>query len=143
MPSEENRPPLAPPAAGTDPGAGAGDFTGSWKEAFSVLISSKIGIFKAEAKEVAAVAIVKIVLLSVAAFFLLIAWMLVNAAVVGVIAQNTPWEWYHALFGLAGGHCLVALVLFLIARTKSADPFPVTRAELEKDREWLENLKKR
>lgn len=136
MPSEDDRPPLAPT------GAASGDFSGSWKEGFSDLLSSKIGIFKLEAKEAAAVAMGKIVLLSVAAFFLLIAWLLVNAGLVGVIAETTSWTWYHAVFALAGGHCLVALILFLISRTKSADPFPITRAELEKDREWLENLKK-
>jgi uncharacterized membrane protein YqjE len=68
--------------------------------------------------------------------------LLIVAGIIGVIVVTSSWQWYQAAFAVAGGHLLVAAIAFLLSRSKSADSFPLTRAEFEKDREWLNQLKK-
>ncbi|MFK7852399.1 MAG: phage holin family protein [Akkermansiaceae bacterium] len=115
----------------------------NWKEAGVDFISSKVGIFRVEAKAAATAAIGKIALLLVAVFFLFVTYALLLVGLVGWISDSINWQWYHVAFAISGGHCLISLILLLMCRSKPAEPFPMTRAELEKDREWLETLKTR
>lgn len=133
---------IPPQEAGEFSAPGGAKMPSNWKEALSCLVSSKIAIFQIEAKEAAGRALVKIGLLVFAVFFLIGAWILLNAGLVGVLSDSSGWSWYDVTFGLAGAHLLVGGLLFLIVRAKSNEPFPITRAELEKDRKWLDQIKK-
>ena len=124
------------------PSSEGSKFPANWKEAIPCLISSRISIIQAEAKEAAGSAIGKVVLLTIAAACVVLAWLLIVAGIIGVIVVTSSWQWYQAAFAVAGGHLLVAAIAFLLSRSKSADSFPLTRAEFEKDREWLNQLKK-
>lgn len=113
----------------------------NWKGALVGLVASRVEILSVEAKEAIGSAGGKIALLLTGFFFLLTAWVLLLAGAVGGIASATDWKWYHVAFAAAGIHFLLALIAVLVAKSRKSDSFAVTRAEFEKDREWLNQLK--
>lgn len=114
----------------------------NWQEALACLVSSRISIMQAESKDAAATGTKKAVLGAVAAFCALLTWLLLLTGAVGAISAATSWTWYHVAFAAAGLHLVIAVIAILIAKSKSAPSFPITRAEFQKDREWLNQLKK-
>lgn len=107
------------------------------------LVESRAAIVSIEAKEALGSALTKIALLLIVLLGGVGAWALAIAGAVGVIANATDWEWYNVAFAAAGVHVLIALVALLIAKSSKSLIFPVTRAEFEKDREWLNKLTNR
>jgi len=107
------------------------------------LLESRAAIISIEAKQALGTSLAKIALLLVALLGVIGAWALAMVGAIGGIASATDWKWYHVAFAAAGAHLLLALFALLIAKSRKSDPFPVTRAEFEKDREWLTQLKKR
>lgn len=107
------------------------------------LLESRAAIISIEAKDAFGSSLAKIALLLVALLGVIGAWALTMVGVIGGISSATAWEWYHVAFAAAGAHLLLALVALLIAKSRKSHPFPVTRAEFEKDREWLTQLKNR
>lgn len=113
-----------------------------WRAALACLISSRAAIFKFESKAAAQSGGKKVALLLIAAFALIFTWMLLLVGCIGGIAAVTSLSWYHIAFAAAGLHVLVAIIALLIAQSEATEVFPITRAEFEKDREWLNQLKK-
>jgi hypothetical protein len=132
---------IPPTGAGQFPSPGGTKIPGNWKDAFACLISSKIAIFQIEAKEAAGTALAKILPLILGIFFLVGAWILLIAGLIGLLSINFDWIWYNASFAIAGAHLLFGALMLLIMRSKGKEPFPVTRAEFEKDLKWLDQLK--
>jgi len=126
-----------------EPGNSERKLPESWTDALACLVSSRISIIQAESKDAAATGARKAVLVVVAALCVLFTWILVLAGAVGAISSATAWTWYHVAFAAAGLHLLIAVIAVLIVKSKSAPPFPITRAEFEKDREWLNRLNKK
>lgn len=113
----------------------------NWREALVGLITSRVGIIRIESKSAFSAAAVGFVILVVSFFAVFSAWALVLTATIGAIAASSSWEWYHVAFAAAGIHLLVGIVLFVILKSRKHNYFSVTRAEFEKDREWLNRLK--
>jgi uncharacterized membrane protein YqjE len=107
------------------------------------LLESRAAIISIETKEALGSSLLKIALLLVSLLGVIGAWALGMVGVIGGIASNTDWEWFHVAFAAAGAHLLLALTALLIAKASKYEPFPVTRAEFKKDREWLTQLKNR
>lgn len=105
------------------------------------LLESRATIISLEAKDALSSSVFKIALRLVALFGLIGAWALTMAGAVGGIASATDWEWFHAAFAAAGFHLCFALIALLVAKAKKSVIFPVTRAEFEKDRKWLNQQK--
>ncbi len=126
---------------GEFPNPGETSFPMNWKQALPCLVSSRIAIIQTEAKQAVGGAITKVIAAIFAAICLLVTWILIVAGLVGVIAANTHFKWYDAAFTVAGIHLLFAILLVLFIRSKPKESFPITRAEFEKDREWLNQLK--
>jgi len=120
---------------------GSGAARVSWLEAILGLIESRAAIISLESKDALGMAITKLVLLLVCLFCSFATWALIVVATIGCLAGATAWKWHQITFAMAGLHILIALVAFLIAKRKKPAPFPVTRSEFEKDREWLIQLK--
>jgi uncharacterized membrane protein YqjE len=115
-----------------------------WKAAFATLVSARLEMIRIEAKSASAAAVGRIALLLIMLFGLFFAWVLALVAAIGAIAASTPWVWYQVAAAAAGLHLLLAAFALLIIRaSKKKTSFPVTRAEFEKDREWLNRLKNR
>ena len=130
----------APPGEEFRPGPDQG-FPTNWKEAIATLASARMAMIKAESGEAIGTGVKKLALVIIGVVALFFAWCLFMGGVVGAIASSPALSWWQAAFIVGGGHLLVALVAFLVAKSKASDPFPITRAEFEKDREWLNQLK--
>ncbi len=123
--------------------SGEGGLPSDWKEAIPSLISSRIAIAQMELKDAMGAAIGKIVSVVVALFFLLLCWLLILVGLIGLIAAKSGWEWYAVMFAAAGVHGVAAVIaLACFKAKKTASVFPVTKAEFEKDVEWLKELKR-
>jgi uncharacterized membrane protein YqjE len=131
------------PDSRLEPGSSEKKLPESWKDALACLVSSRISIIQAESKDAAALGARKALFVAVAAFCALFTWILILAGAVGAISSATAWIWYHVAFAAAGLHLLIAVFALLAAKSKSAPSFPITRAEFEKDREWLNQLNKK
>lgn len=126
------------------PVSGEGRLAGSWKDAIPSLIASRIGIIRIESQDAIEIVVRKLILLGVAWFSLFATWALLTAGLIGAIADYFDCPWYYSAFSVGGVYLLISLVmLVIIKRAKKTETFPVTRAEFEKDRQWLNQLKNR
>jgi uncharacterized membrane protein YphA (DoxX/SURF4 family) len=116
------------------------DLPKGWKAGLAALTSARLEMIRIEAKSASSAAIGRFALLLLGLFGLLSAWVLALAATIGAIAASTVWEWYHVAFASAGAHFLIGVILLLILKSGKKVSFPVTRAEFQKDREWLNRL---
>jgi membrane protein implicated in regulation of membrane protease activity len=70
-------------------------------------------------------------------------WILLLAGALAAIATATGWPWYWLAIAAAGIHLLVAFLLASSCNKPGTPAFPITRAEFQKDREWIENIQKK
>ena len=112
-----------------------------WKEALGTLVSSRLEMIRIEAKTASSDAARKFAFLAAGLFALLSAWVLLVSAAIAAIAANSAWQWFHVAFAFAGAHLLIGAMLLLSLKSGKKVGFPVTRAEFQKDREWLNRLK--
>jgi MFS family permease len=139
-----NPPPDNAPTQGTaDAGPGQ---TGpeNWREAFMALISARIALIQFEAGEAARQRARRVVGVIVAALCLFFTWALLLAGGIAALSSATGWPWHWLALGVATLHMLVAILLLKTGSASQAAPaFPLTRAEFQKDREWIENFQKK
>lgn len=121
--------------------SGARGLPEDWKEALGMLVSSRLEMIRIEAKAASSDAARNVAFLAAGLFALLSAWVLVVSAAIAAIAANTSWEWFHVAFAFAGAHLIIGVILLLLLKSGKKVGFPVTRAEFQKDREWLNRLK--
>jgi uncharacterized membrane protein YqjE len=116
---------------------------GNWVEAIFGLIESRSAIISLEAKDALGNTLAKLVPFVVCVFCVFATWALVVVATIGGLASATLWKWHQITFAMAALHLIIALIARFIAKKQKPAPFPVTRSEFEKDREWLIHLKNR
>lgn len=116
---------------------------GNWVKAIFGLIETRAVIVSLEAKDAFGLALSKLIPLVLCLFCLFAAWALAVAGAIGCLTAATDWKWHQITFAMAGVHILIAGVALLVAKAKKPAPFPITRSEFEKDREWLIQLKNR
>ncbi len=116
---------------------------GNWVEAIFGLAESRAAIISLEAKDALNSGLAKVIPLAVCLFCVFTAWALTVAAAIGCLSACTAWKWYQVAFAMAGLHLVIVAVAWQIAKKRKPAPFPVTRSEFEKDREWLIQLKNR
>ncbi len=133
------------PPSPADTGLGGvpvGAIPSNWREALLTLISSRVTLIQLESKDAARDAGRRAARLAVVLFCAFFAWALLLAGGIPALARLTGLPWYGITLALAALHLLVAVVSAKAARTPAAPAFPVTRAEFQKDREWIENFQK-
>lgn len=112
-----------------------------WKAAASNFVGSRIELFKLEARDAGQQAAKRGGLLAVILGSSFLVWLLGVAALIGWISDSQSWPWYAVTFAMAGLHLLAAIIAAVLLKKPAEPPFPLTRAELSKDQEWLETLK--
>jgi uncharacterized membrane protein YqjE len=132
----------SPDESGVSPSVSVGETPRDWVEALLTLAFSRAEIIRIEAKAASRGAMNRLALLLVGIFALFAAWALALAASIGAIAASSSWEWYHVAFASAGAHVFIGAIFLLVLRARNSESFPVTRAEFQKDREWLNRNKK-
>jgi uncharacterized membrane protein YqjE len=114
----------------------------NWREALMTLIAARVALIQLESKDAArdtAKRAACIIALILCAFF---TWALLLASGIAALARICHWPWYGIAFIAAAFHLIAAILLTRAAKSPAASAFPVTRAEFNKDREWIENFQK-
>jgi MFS family permease len=108
------------------------------------LIASRIALIQLEARETARKRVRRVVGLIAAVICLFFTWALLLSGGIAAVCSATGWSWHWLAIAAAALHFFVALLLLKGGSAKSSIPaFPLTRAEFQKDREWIENLQKK
>jgi len=116
----------------------------NWREALMTLIASRFALIQLEARETARQRARRMVGFIVAAFCLFFTWALLLAGGIAAVSSASGWPWHWLALGAAALHLLLALLLLKGGSANPAVPaFPLTRAEFQKDREWIENFQKK
>jgi MFS family permease len=116
---------------------------GNWREALMALIASRIALIQFEARDTARQRARRVLSIIVAAICLFFTWALLVAGGIAAIAAVAGWPWHWLALAAALLHLLMALFLTSGSAKASAPAFPLTRAEFQKDREWIENFHKK
>jgi threonine/homoserine/homoserine lactone efflux protein len=108
------------------------------------LIASRIALIQLEARDTARQRARRVLSVIVAAMCLFFTWALLLAGGIAAVSSASGWPWYWLAIGAAALHLLLALLLLSGGSSNPAVPvFPLTRAEFQKDREWIENFQKK
>lgn len=115
-------------------------YPGNWREAVLGLLASRLTLIQLESKDAARDGGLRVLLLVIALGGLFFGWILMLAGAIAWIASAAGWAWYWVALGAALLHFIVAAVLGFLAKSLGKPAFPHTRAEFQKDREWIENF---
>ncbi len=130
------------PRPSTAAGQGSpGSVPETWSEALGSLIHARIALLQLELRGAARQVGKCGLLLATAALAMLFAWALALAGGITALAVATTWPWHWIALAAAGLHVLVAALCLQVAKTTPPPALPVTRAEFQKDCEWLNTLK--
>jgi MFS family permease len=113
-----------------------------WREALLTLIASRISIIQIESKEAARAAAGRLAYLIGIVICIFFAWALFLAGGIAALAAATSWSWFWIAMAVAALHLVAAALLSRAAKAPAKPSFTHTRAEFQKDREWIENFQK-
>lgn len=114
----------------------------SWRESAVEFVSARMELVALEAREAGARVARRGILLAFIGGCAMTAWLTGMAGLIGWIAtsgKGIAWHW--VALAAAALHLLLAGIAALVLRRPAPPAFPIARAELSKDREWLLNLK--
>lgn len=112
-----------------------------WQASLAEFAFTRVALMKHESREAGQLAAAKISQGIICGLFALFSWLCLIAGAIGALHHFTGVSWWLATLGFALLHAIVALCFLRKLRQKSAPLFPVTQAEFEKDRLWMQNLK--
>lgn len=114
----------------------------NWREALLSLIASRVSLIQIESKEAAKDAAGRAARLIAGVICIFFTWALLLAGGIAAISKASGWPWYGIALILSACHLIAAFILARAAKAPGNPGFPVTRAEFQKDREWIENFQK-
>lgn len=126
---------------GTTP-EGDAPLPSNWREGLLSLIASRVDLIQLESKDAAEQGARRAVLIVAAVICIFFTWALLLAGGIVAISHLTAWPWYWLAITAAAIHLTAAVILARAAKFSGPPSFPVTRAEFQKDREWIENFQK-
>lgn len=114
-----------------------------WQQSLAEFVSARLDLIRLEARQAGRETGFRVVLVAVAALAAVGTWALAVAGLIGWLTALVPdWRWFHFTLLAAALHLMVGVVAVMALRRRaSTPPFPLTRQEIAKDREWLETLK--
>lgn len=127
--------------SGTNPG-GEAPLPSNWREALLSLIASRVALIQLESKQAAGQSARRAAIIIAAVICAFFTWALVLAGGIAALSQWTSWPWFWIAISAAAIHLIAAILLATAAKSSDQPSFPVTRAEFQKDREWIENFQK-
>jgi uncharacterized membrane protein YqjE len=114
----------------------------NWREALLTLVASRVSLIQLESKQAAKDGASRLARLIAVVICLFFCWALALAGGIAAISQATGTAWFRIAMIAAAIHLAAAILLALSAKGRSTPAFSVTRAEFQKDREWIENFQK-
>lgn len=106
------------------------------------LIAARIALIQLEGQTAAKEIGKRAAFVGAASACVFFAWVLLVAGGVSLVSKATglPWDLVSIIAAIL--HLLGGIILFKMAKPSTATVFPNTRAEFQKDREWIENFNK-
>ena len=114
----------------------------NWREALLDLIAARFALFQLESKELSEQAARRASFIAAACACTFFAWALILIGGISMLSNFTGWRWDAVALALATIHLLAGIMFAKSAKHSGNAAFPVTRAEFQKDREWIENFSK-
>ena len=114
----------------------------NWREALMALIASRVTLIQLEATDASKQTARRVSLISAACVCAVFFWALLLAGGISWVSEATGWPWNRVAIGVSALHLLAAIILAKAAKSPLEPTFPVTRAEFQKDREWIEKFQK-
>ena len=114
----------------------------NWREALMDLIAARFALFQLESKELSEQAAKRATFIAAACACTFFAWVLILIVGISMLSNFTGWRWDAVALALATIHLLAGIMFAKSAKDSGNAAFPVTRAEFQKDREWIENFSK-
>jgi hypothetical protein len=111
-----------------------------WRKALGELFTTRAELIRLESLAAAKGVVSKVIwgaALGIAALF---CWLLLLAGGIGLLAMTTGVAWSWLTLAAAGLHLLVALIAYAKLRRPAPPTFSHTKAEFQRDREWLKTL---
>jgi uncharacterized membrane protein YqjE len=106
------------------------------------LVATRMALIQLESQDAAKEAGRRAALISAACGCAFFAWTLILAGGISLVAQATGAPWSLIALATAALHLLAGVILAKMAKPSDGTAFPITRAEFQKDREWIENFNK-
>ena len=106
------------------------------------LVAARIALIQFESHAVAKEGGRRAALVAAACACAFFAWALILAGAISLVAQATGASWSIIALVTAALHLLAGVILAKMAKPSDGTAFPITRAEFQKDREWIENFNK-
>jgi threonine/homoserine/homoserine lactone efflux protein len=112
----------------------------NWREALMSLVASRAALIQLEARQSAKSGVKRAASMVAAVLCVFFTWALLLAGGIAAISSASGWAWHWIALGTAAIHLLIALLLAGGVGKSRVPSFPVTRAEFQKDRQWIENF---
>ena len=112
----------------------------NWREALLVLVSSRVELIEMESKELAGIITRRVILLGAALICAMFMWALLLVGGIACLCKTIGCPWHEIAIAAGASHLVVAALLLRVAKSRPTQAFPVTRAEFQKDREWIHHL---
>jgi uncharacterized membrane protein YqjE len=113
----------------------------NWVDALCGLIAARIALIQIESKTAGREVGKKVAFLVVAALAAVFGWALLLVGSISALAAATSWPWSWIALSAAVIHLIIVFICLRAATFPVSPAFPITRAEFQKDREWLDTLK--
>lgn len=113
-----------------------------WLDALLTMVASRSELIRIEAKDAARRSSQKAARVIAAILCIAFGWALLLAGTIAALAHFTQWPWFWIALAIGAIHILLAIILLRTSAGGSSPLFPVTRAEFQRDREWIEKLQK-
>ena len=114
----------------------------NWREALMALIAARISLIQLESQAITKGGGKRVAFFATACVCAFFAWALLLAGTVSIAANEAGLSWDLVAIIAAAIHLLVGIILAKLAKPSAGPAFPNTRAEFQKDREWIENFHK-
>ena len=115
---------------------------GDWKAALAEFAEARLELVRLEARDAGRQTARRLALAVAGGIAGSSAWALLMAGLVGWTSAMTGWPWWVPALILGILHLFPAVVALVLLRRPGPPAFPITRSELQKDREWLHSLQK-
>lgn len=112
----------------------------NWREALMNLIATRFALIELESKDAAKDGARRAALIAAACGCAVFTWALLLAGGIPLIAGLCGCSWSLVALGAAVLHLAAGVILISSAKPATGASFPITRAEFQKDREWIQNF---
>jgi uncharacterized membrane protein YqjE len=123
---------------------GFGDAISETLIGFARYCHARLNLLQFEAKEAGTDLAIRLVCFLVAGLFCVVCYLATLVGAIAWISISREWSWYVVTLVAAALHLLVAVILVAVGKRRfGRTPFRDSIAELKRDQEWLEEMRRK